>query len=116
MLIEVGHLFTVKLYYSGTSGQYKVRPVLIVDNSDYPMVTIAEITTTKPNIPPKYFDRFKVEVKDWRTTGLREQSWVKCYRGNVHRVNRNRLKKRIGSVNEETLINVLNTIVNQFKI
>lgn len=116
MLIEAGDLFTAKLYYRGTSGPYKIRPVLVVDDSSFPMVTLAEITTTEPNIPPKYFDRFKIEVKDWKTAGLHEQSWVKCYLGNVHRVHRNRLNKRIGSVNEETLIDVLITILNQSKV
>ena len=114
-MIVFGELYLAKVYYKGTTGPYKERPVLIVDDSEYEtgLITFAELTGTEPNNPPKYFDKFKVEIHDWKTTGLDEQSWVKCYIGNIHRVHKSRMLKKIGAVNLGVMTEVLEKIINQ---
>jgi hypothetical protein len=63
-------LYLVKVYFQGTSGSFKKRPILIIDDSEAPLVTFAEITSQGPGDPPKYFDSFKEELKTWQSFGL----------------------------------------------
>ena len=77
LLVNFGEIHLAKVYYRGTSVPYQERPVLIVDDSEETLVTIAEITSIKPNEQPKYFDRFKVEIVNWQAVGLSEPFWVK---------------------------------------
>lgn len=72
-----------------------------------------EITSIEPNNPPQYFDNFKMELTNWKVFGLNAPSWVKCYRGNIHRVPNGKLIKRLGSVDSQTLADVLHRIINQ---
>ena len=98
------------IYYKGQEGEAKRRPVLIIDDSEDDLLTIAEITSVEPNDPPKTFDLFKVEIADWKAAGLDKPSWVKCYKTNVHRVPKDRLIKFIGEVEDLTMLNVLEKI------
>lgn len=109
---KFGELHTANMYYKGNSGTYKRRPVLIIDDSEEELITIAEITSEEPNSPPKYFDSFKVEILDWNAAGLEKQSWVKCYKGNVHRVPKDRAIRYIGVVDDSTMVSVLDKIYN----
>lgn len=112
MLTKFGELHTANVYYRGTDGTFKRRPVLIVDDSEEELIIIAEITSEGPNEPPKYFDKFKVEILDWKTAGLDKPSWVKCYIENVHRVLKDRVVKYIGVVEDSTMVSVLDKIYN----
>lgn len=42
-----------------------------------------------------------------------EPSWVKCHRENVHRVSRDRMIHRIGTVDSQLMTDVLDKIVNK---
>ena len=112
-MVSFGEAYTAKVYFKGVNGTYKKRPVLIVDDSEEGLITFAEITGTKPSVPPKYYDRFKVEIVDWQSVGLNEQSWVKCHKGNLHRVSKDRMIHRIGRVGNEVMEEVLTKIINQ---
>lgn len=112
-MVNFGETHTAEVYFKGTSGTHKRRPVLIVDDSEEGLITFAEITSTEPDDPPKYFDRFKVEIKDWKVAGLDRRSWVKCHRENVHRVSKDRMIKKIGKVESQVMSDVLDKIVNQ---
>lgn len=100
-----------KVYYKGQEGEAKRRPVLIIDDSEDHLLTIAEITSVEPYNPPKKHDAFKVEILDWKSAGLDKPSWVKCYKTNVHRVSKDRLIKFVGEVDDLTMLNVLEKIV-----
>ncbi|PIC72911.1 type II toxin-antitoxin system PemK/MazF family toxin [Sporosarcina sp. P17b] len=103
-------IYLAKVYYKGQEGHAKRRPVLIIDDSENNLVTIAEITSAEPNDPPKTYDVFKVEILDWKAAGLDKPSWVKCYKTNVHRVPKDRLIKFIGEADDLTILNVLEII------
>lgn len=112
-MVSFGETYTAEVYFKGTSGKSKRRPVLIVDDTEDGVITFTEITSSKPKDPPGYYDGFKVEITDWQSAGLEEPSWAKCHKGNVHRAPKDRIIKRIGSVNNEVMTNVLTKIVNQ---
>lgn len=112
-MVIFGELYLAKVYFKGTKGPFKQRPVLIVDDTEENLITFAEITSIEPTDPPKYYDNFKVEIPDWQAAGLKKISWVKCYKGNIHRVQRNKVLKKIGSVDLKVMTEVLEIIVNQ---
>lgn len=81
-MASIGEIHTAKIYYKGTSGPYKVRPVIIV-NEDSGSYTAAEITSVRPKNPPGFFDECKQEIKEWQQAGLDDPSWVKCHLNNL---------------------------------
>jgi hypothetical protein len=108
-LQNIGDVYTGLIYYRGTNGQGKRRPILIIDYKDN-WYTIVELTTTEPKKPPGYFDTCKQEIVDWSLAGLDEQSWAKCHNNNIHRVDASRLIRHLGSLEEHDLIAVLTKI------
>ncbi len=109
---QFGELYTAIVYFQGNADNAKSRPVLVVDDTEEKLITIAEVTSKEPKYPPKYFDNFKVEISDWEIAGLKYPSWVKCYKGNVHRISRDRALKYIGTV--DSRLPVHHTIQAQF--
>ncbi len=112
-MANFGELHTAYVYFKGTEGDFKTRPVLIIDDSEEALITFAEISSVEPNIPPKYFDSFKIEIIEWSQAGLNEHSWVKCHKGNIHRVPKDRVGKYIGIVDDESLLRIIDRIVSQ---
>lgn len=103
-----GDICTVEIFYKGTSGSSKIRPVLVLNvvNSKY---TIAEITTVEPKDPPGYYDQYKEEIKNWKKYGLDKKSYVKCK--NIHNVEGPRFVKQIGVMDSDEFENIVNRIM-----
>lgn len=112
-MAKFGDIYIAKVYFKGQAGQSKRRPVLIVDDSEDNLFTIAEITSVEPNDPPKTYDLFKIDIPDWKVAGLDRQSWVKCHKSNIHRVPRNRLINFVGEVGERTMLDILDRIYEE---
>ena len=105
----VSKIFKVKIYFQGTSGPYKSRPVLVIDyDSESNLCTIAEITSVPPN-PTGFLEKFKEPIIHWRQCGLVKPSYVKCK--NIHRVDKSRLFEQIGTMNADDFIHIVEKIV-----
>jgi mRNA interferase MazF len=105
----VRKIFKVKIYFQGTSGPYKSRPVLVIDYDQVnALYTIAEITSVPPNLAG-YYDKFKEPIIHWRQCGLVKASYVKCK--NIHRVEKSRLFEQIGIINADDFINIVEKII-----
>lgn len=105
----VSKIFKVKIYFQGTSGEYKSRPVLVIDyDQENDLYTIAEITYIPPN-PTGFYEKFKEPIIHWRQCGLVKQSYVKCK--NIHRVEKSRLFEQIGIMNADDFIHIVEKIV-----
>ena len=63
-------IYLVKIYYKGQTGTFKTRPVLLINNLANDWVTIAEITSVPPKLPPSYYDKFKEPIINWIDCGL----------------------------------------------
>ena len=57
---EPGDIYKVKIFFKGTSGPYKSRPVLILNSVSENKYTIAEITSIPPKNSSGYYDNIKV--------------------------------------------------------
>ena len=97
-MAESGDIYKVTIYYEGTFGPYKPRPVLILNSNDEGNYTIAEITSIPPKNPPGYYDSFKEEIVDWEEYGLDKPSYVKCK--NIYNVEGLRLHQKIGTMKD----------------
>lgn len=107
---EIGDVCLVRIYYKGTEGQSKLRPVLIFNaDEESNLVSIVEITSIPPKNPPTFYDRFKEQIMDWNTCGLNQSSYVKCK--NIHRIDRSRLIQKIGTIEEDDFIRIIEKIV-----
>lgn len=95
-MYDIGDICIAKIYYRGTSGPFKYRPVLILNTDDNGWCTIAEVTSVAPKKPPGYFDTYKEEIKDWQKYGLDDPSWIKCK--NIHNVENPRFYRKIGTM------------------
>lgn len=106
---ESGDIYKVRIFFKGTSGKNKSRPVLILNSVGEDNYTIVEITSTPPKNPPGYYDLMKEEIKDWKSYGLDRKSYVKCK--NVYDVEDLRLFEKIGTMkNTEEFEHILNRI------
>ncbi len=92
----IGDICIARIYFEGTSGLFKDRPVLILNSDGKGSYTIVEITSVAPKDPPGYYDTFKEEIKDWQKYGLDEPSWVKCK--NVHNPQNLKFFGKIGTM------------------
>ena len=108
-MADIADVYIVRIYFKGTSGIYKPRPVVII-NSDKAkdIYTIAEITSVKPDAS-SYYDQFNEEIIDWKSCGLDKKSYVKCK--NIHNVNSQRLLRKIGEMDEDDFLNIAEKIV-----
>lgn len=104
---NIGDIYTVRIYFQGTSGPYKTRPILII-NTDGVMYTIAEITSEGPKDPPTYYDQFKEKIKGWEKYGLDKESFVKCT--NIHNISNARFINHIGSMDENEFEEIVDKI------
>ena len=100
-------VYKAKIYYRGTDGPYKTRPVLVLNDNGY-MCTIAEITTDEPDDPPTYYDQFKEEIVDWKLAKLKRKSYVKCK--NVHNVVGLELNQQIGVMTDKDFEKIVDRI------
>lgn len=98
-MVEIGSICCIKLYYTGLTGESKVRPVLVID-ADYEnnLYTIVKITSVGPKNPPTYHDRYKIEIQNWKQYGLDKQSWVKINDENIYRVSGDKFVKILGAM------------------
>ncbi|WP_077212374.1 type II toxin-antitoxin system PemK/MazF family toxin [Bacillus dakarensis] len=108
-MAKVGDVYKVRIYFKGKSGTNKPRPVLIIDQ-DEEYFTIVELTSVEPKEPPGYFDNCKQKIVDWVRAGLDEESYAKCHKGNIHRVEESRLFEYLGTLTANDLINVLEKV------
>ncbi|WP_124113415.1 type II toxin-antitoxin system PemK/MazF family toxin [Paenibacillus xylanexedens] len=109
---EISEVWSAAIYYKGTSGTSKIRPVLIVNiNEESDIVTIQEITGVKPDVPPTYYDDFKQLITKWKETGLKKKSWVKCAPTNTHNISKLRLGKLIGIADEDDFEAIIDKII-----
>lgn len=108
-MFDIGDICIARIYYRGTSGPFKDRPVLILNNDNNGLFTIVEITSVAPKKPPKYYDTVKEEIKGWQEYGLDDPSWVKCK--NVHNVFSPRFYNKIGTMKDtEEFEHIVNKI------
>lgn len=103
-------VYTAIIYYKGLKGDNKPRPVVIINTIDSNRCTIAEITSVPSKNPPNYFARFKVPILKWQECGLDEESWVKCFKENVHNISIDRLHQYIGTMDYQDFVNVVRNI------
>lgn len=108
---EISEIWTARIYFKGRSGRNKARPILIVNyHEDNGLYTIQEITTEEPKEPITYFEACKEFVKKWSEAGLDDESYVKCSPTNTHRIERTRLKKYVGVMDEDDFENIIEKI------
>ncbi|HBW38769.1 type II toxin-antitoxin system PemK/MazF family toxin [Desulfosporosinus sp. BICA1-9] len=106
-------IYTAIIYYRGQSGASKLRPVVILNELENNIVTIAEITSVPPKKNPGFYDKFKEEIVNWEKCGLAEPSWVKCFKENTHNINIGRLHDKIGVMDSQDFENaVMNMYYN----
>lgn len=108
----IGDIYTAQIFYKGLCGTYKTRPVLVLNELNNGWCTIVEITSVAPKKPPGYFDSFKEPILKWKVCGLNEPSYVKCNINNIHNVEVIRLRNKIGKMEYDDFINIVNKIVN----
>jgi mRNA interferase MazF len=109
MIPSIQDIYLMRVYFKGVSGDFKVRPVLIIDfDEELLLFTIVEITSVPQKIPPGHYDKFKEPITNWQESGLDEPSYVKCT--NIHRVEPKRLHKKIGSLNTLDFNNIIEKI------
>ena len=108
---KIGDIYTAIIYYRGSSGNSKPRPVLVINDLGSGFYTIAEITSVPPKNPPSYYDGFKESIIKWKECGLDEASFVKCKDNNIHKVEGIRLHQYIGSIDPNDFNNIINKIL-----
>lgn len=101
-------IYLVRIYYTGQSGAFKSRPVLILNNLGNGWVTIVEITTVPPKQPPSHYDKFKEPIIRWAQYGLAYPSFIKCK--NIHNIEISRLFQKIGIMADDEFINIIEKI------
>jgi mRNA interferase MazF len=107
---NISEVWITIVYYKGTSGPYKKRPVLVLNHHETSgLYTIAEITSVPPKSPPTFYDQFKEPINDWLNCGLDEPSFIKC--ANIHNLDRVRLERRIGIMEESDFIHIVNKVI-----
>jgi mRNA interferase MazF len=94
---ELGDIYKIRIFFKGTFGTYKSRPVLVLEY-DNDNCLIAEITSIPPKNPPGYYDLVKEKIKDWEKYNLDKLSYVKCK--NVYYIENSRLYEKIGSMKD----------------
>lgn len=111
-MAKFAELHIAKVYYKGNDEKFKLKPVLVIDDSEEGLCTIAEVTSEEPD-KNKYFETFKIEIPEWQSIGLDKKSWVKCHPENVRRIPISRIANCIGRITSKTMINVLSKVTNQ---
>lgn len=106
---DKGDIYSIKVFYQGTTGPYKTRPVLIINNTPDKKYTIIELTSVSPKDPPGYYDRFKEKVEKWDKYGLDKQSYVKCK--NIHNVEDVDFLEYIGTMDLDEFERIIDKIV-----
>lgn len=91
-------------YDDGTGGKY--RPVLVVETDSGLFVAVAiKVTTSKPNAKyTHHIHKSRIEIKDWKTAGLRDPSWAQCSTFEVFKFVQ--LKKYIGRLTPDDFQNI----------
>lgn len=105
----IGDVCLVKIYYKGTSGPYKKRPVLIF-NTIGSYYTITEITSVPPKVPPGFYDQFKEPIHNWQACGLDESSYAKC--ANTHNVEKVRFVRKLGTMDADDFMCIVERIAD----
>ena len=106
---DIGDIYVARIYYSGTSGPYKNRPVLILNTDGKSSFTIVEITSVPPKNPPGHYDSFKEKIYNWKQYGLDEPSYIKCK--NIHNPIGIQFFRKIGTMKDtEEFEHIVNRI------
>lgn len=113
MKIKIGELYYLDVAYDDPS-KVKKRPVMILDEIGKDVLILVSTISVGRNNPPKYYDRYKVPIYNWRKTGLQKPSWFRVYR--LIRLPRKEVKSLIkpsdyiGRMHPEDFNNVLREI------
>nr|WP_282433078.1 hypothetical protein [Desulfosporosinus meridiei] len=68
-------MFWSDVNYEDIPGESKTRPVIIVGKQDDELLILVSTTSQAPDKSPKYFDRYKIPIPNWRKSGLAKPSW-----------------------------------------
>lgn len=104
-MADIQEVYWIKIFYSGLMGNYKVSPVLVLNNLGNGRYTIAEITSVPPKDPPGHYDNYKEPIINWVSCGLDKPSYVKCK--NIHNVEDVRFIKLIGIMDADDFLNIV---------
>lgn len=74
---ELGDIYYIDRAYEENPNESKLRPAVIVgiDEDKEFIYTLIATTSKGRSNPPKYHDRFKHPILNWRNEGLTEPSW-----------------------------------------
>jgi mRNA interferase MazF len=106
---NIGDIYKVLIYFEDDETQYKSRPAVIINIQEDKYFTIAEITSIPPNVPPKYYDSFKVPIYKYSEAGLNRMSYVKANK--LHKIVEDKLYEFLGKMDLEDLQNAINKII-----
>jgi hypothetical protein len=75
--IYIGDVYSLYREFKQDPTDGKKRPNLVIEyDEDSEDVYILPLTRTAPKTPSRPYDRWKVEIKEWRDAGLDQPSWV----------------------------------------
>lgn len=75
---EPGDIYWVESAYEDAPNESKRRPAIIVAETEEHVFLLVTTTSKGPKNPPKYYDRYKHPILNWRQANLYEPSWAKC--------------------------------------
>lgn len=110
--IQTGDIYVVHYEYQEDPTRFKIRPglVILTETTSETLISVLQITGVPPSEPPKYFDRYKVPIVNWRSSGLKKQSWVRTHM--IQTVDNFALGKYVGSLGHHDLESIINAINN----
>nr|WP_240986842.1 type II toxin-antitoxin system PemK/MazF family toxin [Acididesulfobacillus acetoxydans] len=71
----LGEVFWLDVAYEDAPDESKRRPVIIVAKAENEFLILVATTSVPPHDPPKYHDRYKIPIVNWRRAGLFEPTW-----------------------------------------
>ena len=76
----LGEIYWLKIGYQDNPSELKTSPVIIVNIDDDELLILVAATSIPPHDPPKYFDRYKIPILNWRRAGLPKPTWAQGLR------------------------------------
>jgi mRNA interferase MazF len=75
-----GEIYWLEVGYQDNPSESKTRPAIIVDIDDDELLILVAATSVPPHNTPKYFDRYKIPILNWRKAGLPKPTWAQGFR------------------------------------
>ncbi|MFL7944494.1 type II toxin-antitoxin system PemK/MazF family toxin [Priestia megaterium] len=75
---DLGEIYWVESVYTDNPEESKVRPAVIVAESEENVYVLVTTTTKGPHTPRKYHDKYKHPILNWRQAKLPDASWARC--------------------------------------